>query len=308
MLSIATRSLVVSTFAVCPLIAATPLAGQAADQNQPIPRELALALLNFGPGMSGGPDILVGRAPDDIPPELVPPDLEVLGSTTRFESAVIVLAARQQPDSATSAYEARLIAAGWTKPPIPPMRPMRGFVAADAFAGQFEPPAGICRDKEYATYASWYRRNGGSIVKVTYNRGAQYSPCTAARQQQQSVTTYRSPYDEAPVPVLRAPFGAMSNRGGGMSSSGTDGFSIYTQLTTRMKPPEVVAHYDKQMRDQGWNSLGEGAVPLLAAHTYTKKDDQGRSWTGVLFSVAFPDSTKQDVTLRLVRSPEPSAK
>ena len=107
--------------------------GKAADAQEPIPRELALALLNLGPGMSGGGgDILVGRAPDDTPPELIPPGYQVLGSSTQFENMVIVVAATQPPDSAISLYEAQLLKAGWSKPPAPPRPQLRGFVPADA--------------------------------------------------------------------------------------------------------------------------------------------------------------------------------
>ncbi len=266
-------------------------------EDQAIPRELALALLNLGPGMSGSADIRVGRAPDDIPAELIPSGTQVLGSTTQFESSVVVLAVAQQPDSAIAAYESHLLAAGWTKPPSPQIRAMRGFVPANA--GQsYDRPDIACRGDAFVTYASAYRRSGGSLVKVTYNRGSRYSMCKSGPDG----SAYRSPYDEAPVPMLRAPFGAVSNEGSGMAASGNNAFTLNTRLVTRLKPDEVVGHYDKQMREQGWTPTGDGAVPFLSARTYRKSDDQSRTWTGMLFSVAFPDTSQQDVTLRLVRS------
>ena len=88
------------------------------ESEEAIPRELVLALLNITPG-PGGAEIRVGKAPEDVPPELIPPGLQILGSTTYFENVVIVLVATQQPDSAISAFEAHLLKAGWTKPPIP---------------------------------------------------------------------------------------------------------------------------------------------------------------------------------------------
>src|SRR4030095_12266066 len=141
------------------------------DSQEPIPRELALALLNFGPGM-GGADIRVGKPPDDIPPALLPSSLQILGSTTQFETSVIVLAAQEQPDSAVSRYEAHLLANGWTRPPATTQAPpVRGFVAADAGKATYDRPDVACRGDEFVTYAGTYRRNGGSLVKVTYNRG-----------------------------------------------------------------------------------------------------------------------------------------
>ena len=297
------RWLAAITVSLAPAVIAAQSPTKPVDSPESIPRELVLALLNLGPGM-GGAEIRVGKAPDDIPPDLVPPGFEVLGSTTQFENSVIVLAAPQQPDSAVSRYEAQLLAGGWTKPAVPQSRPMRGFVSADVGQVAFDRPDVACKGEAFVTYTGTYRRNGGSLVKVTYNRGNRYSMCRT----RQDVATYRSPYDEAPVPLLRAPIGSITNDGNGMSASGNNAFTLSTRLATRLKPGEVVAHYDKQMREQGWTSVGDGSVEFLAAHTYRKNDDQGRTWTGMLFSVTLPDSSQQDVTLKLTRSQASGAK
>ena len=158
------RSLAGAVLVLAPVVSAAQPPGRPADADQPIPRELALALLNLGPGMNGTADIRVGKAPDDTPVELLPPNFQVLGSTTQFESSVIVLAAPQKPDSALSVYEAGLMAAGWTKPPSPQSRPMRGFVSADVGPISFDRPDVLCRGDENVTYTSWYRRSGGSVM------------------------------------------------------------------------------------------------------------------------------------------------
>ena len=297
------RSLAVIILSVTPAITFGQSAAKPPESQEPIPRELVLALLNLGPGIGGG-DIRVGKAPDDVPSDLLPPGLEILGSTTQFESSVIVLGAREQPDSAVSRYEAHLLGAGWTKPPAPQARPMRGFVSADVGQVTYDRPDVACRGEEFVTYSGTYRRNGGSLVKVTYSRGNRYSMCKA----RQDVTTYKSPYDEAPVPLLRAPAGSITTDGGNMSASSNNSFSLSTRLTTRLTPGELVDHYDKQMREQGWASVGDGSLKILAARTYRKNDDQGRPWTGTLFSIAIPDSSQQDVTLKVTRSQTSGAK
>lgn len=297
------RSLAVIILSVTPAITFGQSAAKPPESQEPIPRELVLALLNLGPGI-GGADIRVGKAPDDVPSDLLPPGLEILGSTTQFESSVIVLASREQPDSAVSRYEAHLLGAGWTKPPAPQARPMRGFVSADVGQVTYDRPDLACRGEEFVTYSGTYRRNGGSLVKVTYSRGNRYSMCKA----RQDVTTYKSPYDEAPVPLLRAPVGSITTDGGNMSASSNNSFSLSTRLTTRLTPGELVDHYDKQMREQGWASVGDGSLKILAARTYQKNDDQGRPWTGTLFSIAIPDSSQQDVTLKVTRSQTSGAK
>src|SRR5690349_1894881 len=163
------RSLAAMTLLLAPVLASAQTPSRAPDRQDPIPRELVLALLNLGPGMPGGADIRVGKAPDDVPPELVPPGFQVLGSTTQFESSVVVLTAPQAPDSAISLFESHLLSAGWTKPAVAQARPMRGFVSADATTGGYEQPNIVCRGDSFATFSGTYRRTGGSILKVSYN-------------------------------------------------------------------------------------------------------------------------------------------
>jgi hypothetical protein len=300
------RSITGLLLSLAPAVAMAQPRGTPGDAQEPIPRELALALLNLGPGMAGGGgDILIGKVPEDVPPELVPAGLQVLGSSTQFENRVIVLAAPQAPDSSIAMYEANLLRSGWTKPPTPQQRPMRGFVSADVGQGVYEPPDIVCRGDSFVMFSASYRRTTGSLLKITYNRGSRYSMC----KMRQDETVYRSPFEEAPVPLLRAPFGAITNDGGGgMSASSQTSFTLSTRLSTRLKVAEVVTHYDKQMRDQGWTSIAEGALPFIAGHTYRKNDDKGRTWAGTLFSLMLPDSLQQSVTLQLTRAQAPVAK
>jgi hypothetical protein len=274
------------------------------DSQEPIPRELALVLLNLGPGI-GGAEILVGKAPDDIPRDLLPSGLQILGSTTQFETSVIILVAQEPPDSAVARYDAYLHSAGWTNPPVPQAARARGFVAAEFGQVTYDRPNAACRGEQFVTYSGSYRRNGGSFVRVTLNRDNRSSMCKA----RQDVTTYRSPYDEAPVPLLVAPFGSMTTQGGGMSASGNDSFSFSTRLSTRLSPGELVDHYNKQLRDQGWTSVTNGSIQFMAARTYRRNDDQGRAWIGTLMSIALPDSSQQqDVSFKLTRTQASRAK
>lgn len=267
------------------------------SQAEMIPRDLVLALINYGAGMGGGNDLLVGRAPDDIPPELVPPKSEIVGSLTQFENVIVVLGVAETPDSAIGLMESHLLAAGWTRPAAPPTRqPPRGFVAADFTVANMGMPKVVCRGDQFVTLASMYRGSGGSLLKVTFNRGARYSAC-----HRRDEAAYRSPYEDAPVPVLRAPAGAMTTGGSGMSSSGMNDYTITTRLSTRLKAAEVVAHYDTQMRAGGWTPRGDGATDFLAARAYQKKDEKDRMWSATLWSIKAPDGLEHDVALRLTR-------
>lgn len=293
------RSIALAGFAVAVAGAGSGAQVPPSRSAQPdlIPRDLVLALISYGAGTAGGADLRVGTVPNDIPPEFVPPGLEVLGSMTQFENVIIVFGTREPPDSAIGTMESRLLAAGWTRPPAPAPRQMpRGFVAADFTGGMGGTPNFVCRGSETVNLTSMYRSSGGSILKLSFNRGARFSAC-----RQRDEPTYRSPYDEAPVPTLRAPAGAMTTGGGGMSSSGNNQFTLSTQLSTRLKPAEVVAHYDTQMRAAGWAPVGDGSLDFLSARTYQKKDENARTWSATLYSIKAPDALEQDVGLRLSR-------
>ena len=296
MLTLSQLRRVVSGLVLLPSAMSAQAASQSRDDM--IPRELALALLNFGPGMGGASDIRVGRLPDDTPPDLIPPGLEVLGSTSQFDNWLIVLVAPHQPDSAIGRVEAHLLANGWTKPPAPRYPPMRGFVSADFNNGGYQQPDIVCRDDAFVMLSGTYRRSGGSIVRLAYNRGQRFSAC---RTRADTTAVYRGPFDDAPVPILRAPLGSVTKEGNNMGSGGPNMMSMGTRLGTRLKPAEVITHYDKQMREQGWTAGADGTVPFLSARTYRKTDDKSRSWTAILMSMTFADTTEQDVSLRMTR-------
>ena len=284
---------VVLTLALVPTLTLAQRPSSVTESQDAIPRELALALLSFGPGVAPN-NLVVGKAPEDVPPELLPPGAEIIGSLTLFEQKIIVLGVKESPDSSIGSMQARLVDAGWKEPPPAPDMNRAGFVPADAFASAGPRPNVVCRDNEVVTLTATYRRTGGSVLKVSYSKGQRYNACNVRRE------PYRSPYEGAPVPTLRAPAGSMS-QGNGMGSSSEGDLQLTTKLATRLKPAEVVAHYDKQLIAAGWTSLTEGSADIVAVHTYRKSDDTGRVWTATLVSQTIPDAPEQAVSLRLNR-------
>lgn len=281
------------TLALVPSIALTQRPASAADSQEPVPRELAIALMSFGPGMAAN-NLLIGKAPEDIPPELVPPGAEILGSVTQFEQRIVVLAVKESPDSAISTMRERLLGIGWKEPPRAPAMNRGGFVGADAFSSMGAQPDVVCRGDEVVVLSSTYRRSSGSILKVSYSKGQRYNSCSIRQD------SYRSPYDDAPIPTLRAPVGSISKANG--MGGGSDGeVQLTTKLGTTLKPAQIVAHYDKQMIASGWESRSDGSADVVAVHTYRKTDDKGRVWTATLVAQAIPDGMDTDVSLRLYR-------
>ena len=265
------------------------------DQPEMIPRDLVVALLSFG--QPGNVDIRVGKVPEDVPPELIPPGAQLLGSMTQFETVVIVLAVPEAPDSAIGTMASRLLAGGWVRPPAQPRPPMqRGFVSADfASSGPDGAPSYLCRGDSTVNLMSIYRMAGGSLLRVNYSRSSRNPIC----RQRQDERAFRPPYDDAPIPTLRAPVGSMMS-GSGMSSA-NEGFTMHARLSTRQKPAELVAHFDTQMKAAGWTALSDGAVEFMAARRYEKKDERGRTWYGTLYAIAGPQAMQHDVALHLAR-------
>jgi hypothetical protein len=281
------------TLALIPSVALTQRPAAGSDSQEPVPRELAMALMSFGPGMSPN-NLLIGKAPEDIPPELVPPGAEILGSVTLFEQRIVVLGVKESPDSALSAMHTRLLGIGWKEPPRAPSMNRGGFVGADAFSAMGSQPDVVCKGDEVVVLSSTYRRSGGSVLKVSYSKGQRYNSCTIRQD------AYRSPYDDAPVPTLRAPAGSIS-KGNGMGGSSDGEVQLTTKLGTTLTPAEVVAHYDKQMIAAGWTSRSDGSADVVAVHTYRKTDDKARPWTATLVAQRIPDGMDTDVSLRLYR-------
>ncbi|HEX6053291.1 MAG TPA: hypothetical protein VFZ21_28680 [Gemmatimonadaceae bacterium] len=262
-----------------------------------IPRDLVVALLSFG--QPGNVDIRVGKVPEDIPPEFIPPGADLIGSMSQFENVVVVLGVSEPPDSAVGVMATRLVSSGWTKPPsIAARMPMRaGFVSADfAGAGTDGLPSYLCRGEAMVNLSAMYRMSGGSLLKVNYSRSSRNPVC----REQQGERAFRSPYDDAPIPTLRAPAGTMMTGGSGMSSS-SDGVSMHARVSGRLKPVDLVAHYDTQMKAAGWTPLADGAVEFLAARRYQKLDDRKRTWFGTLYAIVTPQANEHEVALHLTR-------
>ena len=285
------------------VLLAIPVVRSAGQQSPPvqqptpdlIPRDLVMALISYGPGMSGG-DLRVGRAPDNIPPELIPPGAEVLGGMTQFENSVTILALPAPPDSASDILTAHLKAAGWAQPASVASAPVPrgGFVDSQGGMSSGMPNGVLCKGDAFVNVFTSYRRSGGSVVKLMYNSTARYSPC---RPPEARMT---SPFGDAPVPTLYSPEGALTTGGRGMSHS-EDQVEMTTRLSTRMKAVEITKHYAAQMLKEGWTPLAAGDSEFFAGQMFRKVDDKGRTWHATLLTVARPDRSDRDISLRVSR-------
>jgi hypothetical protein len=274
---------------------ARPLLAQTGAQD-PVPRELVVALLDYGPGAQNL-DLRVGRAPDGLPAELIPAGARIVGSVNRFEGTLTVVVVPTHPDSALIGLGNRLVGAGWQRPqPFMP-RPAGtggGFVVGASGSGSPDFPDMYCRGRDYAALFASYRRAGETLVKINYTPNAMSSPC----RRDETGRVYRGMMDDAPVPTLYAPDGARSTGGG--RSSGSDGVHLTTHLITSLDATKLAAHYGTQMIAAGWTLVNEGAGDWFAARLF-RKEDKGVAWYGGLIVTARPDGYDRDVVLQLTR-------
>ena len=277
-----------------------------------VPRELALALMSpygFSPSGAGpgAPELLVGRAPSWVPPDLLRlgSNTEVLGSVSlgrrgsaRSRFGTVIVALPGQPDSVLHAYEGDLTRAGWTR------SPSWGGQAGGFVSTGFDRPVVLCRDSTSVMAAAGSRAGGrsGALLRLTVSRiDPRSSPCVERARVELSSDAGPS------LPELRAPAGAVvsGTSGGATMTSLGDGVrsrEISTVVTTTMKPTALAAHYASQLRAAGWSSLGQAGTRDAAVEALDMRDSSGVPWRGVLTVLALGRPDQRAVTLRLLRA------
>jgi len=264
------------------------------DDTTPIPRELALALIN---DMRGVPTITVGRPPDGFMRELLPANARVLGGVAYAEgprgsrTLTTVIAMPDSAEPGLARLEASLERAGWKQPPLPGGS-RGGFVSFGV--GGSNPAFSLCRDSNALWLTAKPRQAGGSTAQLslTSRRG---SMCDEERMQSMS----RFDRDEVQLPTLRPPPGVYARGTGG--GGGGHYREADTELSTKTSPADLAAHFAGQLREQQWILGARVADSNVVVQMASKKDDAGRALTGVLGVVATAGSDIRHVWIRVVR-------
>ena len=232
--------------------AAVSALATAAAAQETIPKELALALLPLSPA-SGG-DILVGKIPADLAPDLpLPVGARVLGTFVSPSAVYVALAIPGTMDSARALVTRALVAHGWAarERNVPTMGGLQYGSSLSAMPtilckGTSMPPEGI-------TIAAHFYGPNTALVKLTRTQtGACDRANEAVFAEQRVISMSRSPF--ASVPPLYAPgdprAGMMSCRSPSMSGTSSQNQPLRSELSAS----EILAHYGRQLDSAGWKS------------------------------------------------------
>ncbi|HEX8245855.1 MAG TPA: hypothetical protein VF541_20240 [Longimicrobium sp.] len=263
-----------AVFAVA-LLALAPAVGA-----QTVPEELVRALVANGGADRPPAVIVVGGAPHEFPADAVP-EGRVLGGVGGDPAASeVAVAVAQAPAVAVEAAVAKLTSEGWSSNGG---RRQRGFVGPGTNAFGL-----VCRGTDGMTVSAAPGPNGGSYLRLSYMSAARANPCSGPAGMPRMGMG-----EEAPVPVLSAPPGAVAlNTSNGMMMSGAD---TRTRLRTPRAPSELLAHYAGQLRQAGWTPSDPVAGADAAIQTFRMRGTDGKEWFGVLSAVALPASELRDL-------------
>jgi hypothetical protein len=263
-------------------------AQQTAD---PVPRELAVALVDRFE-MSHTPiEIVVGSIPKSFPRDAVPREnVTILGGVEREWGAAVVAAVPERPDSALRRATAQLARAGWRR------------AEEDPPYGGFRPPATnravYCRANAALTVWSLARRAAaGSLVHLSVSYPESYSPCSTAAQR-------RAIYDRETVslPTLESPPGARMLDYGAGWGGGRDSRFTHARLATERRAADVAAHYATQLQRAGWTLSNPLTGNGILIYRVQSVDAQRRPLSGVLMVVETPEPKQLDITLTAARA------
>jgi hypothetical protein len=279
------------------MAAMTAPLGRAGGQEAPatIPVDLALALLERTPDVYGSraPAIIVGRAPDGIPPSLTSMQYaSLLGGLVESNGVVVVLKSSLPPNQVLTSYDKQLTGSGWGPPPPPPNAERGGFVSnvsLESFSNLY------CSDSGAVTVSYSPAPRGGTYLKVRYSRDRESNYCMPRAMAIMGLPALK-------FPVLLPPPGMTQRSGGG--GSGGDHISTSAQLLGPIGPAEAIAHYVKQLEAAGWKMgslASSGGTSIASAET---RDPGGKLWRGALIAQGVSDS-ELEVELRMARPSAP---
>jgi len=224
---------------------------------------LLVAALMEGRGSRTSPEVLVGKAPQGYPTQLIP------GSPTRVVGGVvdggqIQVIFEDSTRRVAAILEELFERAGYERP-----TPAQGSGFMTGMSS-----GGFCGDSGIANVQAL----GGAqryMARASFVRAAGRPGC-GTRMPSETRQTVR-----LVIPELKAPPGSRMGRSGG--GSGGDEVSSSGELSdTTMAPEVVLAHYATQLTAAGWTGFTPGIGVRVASQYFEAKDSAGGRWSGTL--------------------------
>jgi len=223
------------------------------------------------PGAAEGErKILIGSLPDDLPIDLpLPEGAQVIASVQEPSAFTqVILDTSQTPEEVEAFYTQSLIDLGWQTAPQGDLG--SGFVSRGGMGAQFC----LNENDAYLEVISVEMPDKPTDVRLNLQAPVEYYPC------QEYDPGYMDPGSRL-IPSLEAPQGVqISGSGSGGSSEG----SAYNtaDLETSLSIDELLAHYNAQLEQAGWQLVDQGTSEVVAWSAWKLLDEQSDEWGGNL--------------------------
>lgn len=291
------------------LLALTPyvLAAQEASRPDSLSYDFVMGIMSAGYGLMG--ELRVGQVGERFPVELLPAGSEILGSVSSAQGSMTIVRVLQPPRAALSALEDRLTAGGWSRPAPPPsgeyrnvfepseQRTIGGYSRQGFCKGQeglmpfsVRPPGRTGREAP-ALPGARPATLQATLLRIQHTPPGESSMCSP-RPLRMAIAAY------LPELTLRAPIGMEVDARG--SSYSNDSQGSEATITGALNAAEIAAHYGAQIREAGWELVGESADTLAASQTWRIQNQNGR-WRAVFSVIAVADSPVRHAELRISR-------
>jgi hypothetical protein len=248
-------------------------------QQDPIPRELALALIPYG-GSDGG-EIIVGQIPTDLATTFtLPAGGRVLGSFVSLTYMQVVMTLPGGLDSADAFARRSLASHGWVARALPSIR-MGGLQYGSPRSAR---PSVYCKPgASDAITISTQFHGQTTLLRLTRNTGS--GICDETRLSGGAITSFSTsasgglvaqriePLDPrlAQMPIASVP--PLWSPGDPRASQvcrprGAMGAETQSQpLRTELSPQEILAHYGRQLDSAGWKPMNSDASSVAGTWT-----------------------------------------
>jgi len=246
--------------------------------NEMIPRELAEALLHWEPNSVG---IVVGELAGNFPRAVNIADVRVLGSMgSARQSATVLVSETETAQALTVRFAHQLQRAGFKAQ----VSEQHGGFGSRAPMQRFE------SDDLAITAFAKTRAQGGSCLVVSVGP-------PAPKEHRQFLAQQRGRLPVAPMPQLSDPPGTRNNGGSG------GGSGSFAQISSELSPcislQVAVSHYDQQLKQLGWISIGSDVNEVTAFYSYKFSDVRGEQWCSTLTIAARRDDNVMPVAFAL---------
>ena len=259
----------IAAIAMLPLMSVFAIAQVSDENNDLIPRDLVLRLLNPLPGRTLQQELLIGQWPDSLSVELPLPDgAEVIASVvTSGQSYRILLDVSQSPAQVRLFYQEQLEAAGWQSRSY-------GYRAQGFVESGFE----------LTNFLHFCRDTTGPLLGITAGSAQAATNVQLNLQVGDNVgcdpKLVRPQAIENPMPVLVSPPEAIlsSPRGGGSRDYWVSGADLETELEAE----SLMEHYSDQWEQAGWIRIAGHQTDRTFWSLWRWQDEAGQSWQGTL--------------------------